>query len=541
MQINATRRTVVGAGAAATAVLGLSGALSQVGTALAQDGTPEQEQGVQAEYADVVVVGAGAAGLAAAATAAQAGAAVVVLEAGSFAGGATLYSGGHMLWLDAEFNATQERNDDDLAKYLDLDPDTLGDAAQDALTLQGQVQEYLADTARAGKFDSVERVMVDHYLKGAGADCDGNPVHLDYAAIRAAAETSMEVFAWLQSGGMEIKDSLYGAHANSPVSGGSSLVDALLNLAESAGAQVRYQARATAVVMQDGVATGVRYEDEDGQAQVVEAGRVVIASGGYASNAALAALYQNVGAGLSANCGTTNPSTNQGEGMAMAQRCGAAVRDLQFLTTVLEGYHNGSTLAEVGKIVGTEQLAVNAQCARFADESTAFKSTMNCSAINAQSDGLGFFVGDAKMLAALDEAQEGLADDLAGREWFCVADTLEEAAQAAGLDADALVAAVGQFNSCVDAGEDPDFGRTEFNGKVEEPPFVVAKMEMHFHLTFGGLVVDEYAQVIGNDGRPIAGLFAAGDVTSGYEGLVHQSGDCLSVVVHRGILAGTLG
>lgn len=171
---------------------------------------------------------------------------MVVLEVGSFAGGATLYSGGHMLWLDEEFNAMQERNDDDLAKYLDLDPDTLGDAAQDALTLQGQVQEHLADTARVGKFDSVERVMVDHYLKGAGADRDGNPVHLDYAAIRAAAEANMEVFAWLQSGGMEIKDTPYGAHSNSPVSGGPSLVDALLGLAESAGAQVRYQARAAA-------------------------------------------------------------------------------------------------------------------------------------------------------------------------------------------------------------------------------------------------------------------------------------------------------
>ncbi len=540
MQVNATRRTFVEVGAAATAMLGMSGTLSKVSPALAQDGADGQGQDTQVERVDVVVIGAGAAGLAAAAKAGEAGASVVVLEAGSFAGGATLYSGGHMLWIDDEFNATQERNDDDLAKYLDLDPDTLGDAATDAVTLQGQVQDYLADTQRAGKFDSIERMMVDHYLKGAGTDVDGNPVHLDYTEIRAAAETNMEVLAWLQSGGMEIKDAPYGSHANSPVSGGPSLVDALLNLAESAGAQVRYQSRATGILMQDGAAVGVRYEDESGQEQVVEAGRVVVASGGYASNAALASLYQNTGAGLSQNCGTTNPATNRGEGMVMAQRCGAAVRDLQFLTTLLEGYHNGCTLAEVGKIVGTEQLVVNAQAARFADEATAFKSTMNNVALNAQSDGLSFFVGDAKMLAALDEAQEGFADDLSGRDWFCVADTLEEAATAAGLDAEALAATVEQFNAYVDAGADADFARAEFTGKVEEAPFVVAKMEMHFHLTFGGLIVDEYAQVIGNDGHPIAGLYAAGDVTSGYEGTVHQSGACLSVVVHRGILAGTL-
>ena len=218
--------------------------------------------------------------------------------------------------------------------------------------LQNQVQDYFADTARTGKFDSIERVMVDHYLKGAGTDRDGNPVHLDYAIIRAAAETNMEVLAWLQSGGMEIKDTPYGMHADSPVNGGSSLVYALLNLAESAGAQVRYKAKATGLVVDDGTVVSVRYVDKDGQTRTIGAGRVVLASGGYAANAPLAALYQNVGAGLSQNCGTTNPATNCGEGMVIAQRSGAVVRDLQFLTTVLEGYHNGCTLAEVGKIMG---------------------------------------------------------------------------------------------------------------------------------------------------------------------------------------------
>ena len=258
MQLNATRRSVVKAGAATAAALGISGILTSSEIANAEEADSSQE-----ECVDVVVVGAGAAGLATAATASEAGAAVVVLESGSFAGGATLYSGGHMLWLDEEFNATQERNDADLEKYLDFDPETLGEAAGDVRVLQGQVQDYLADSTRTGKFDSIERVMVDHYLKGAGTDCDGNPVHLDYAIIRAAAETNMEVFAWLQSGGMEIKDTPYGMHANSPVNGGSSLVDALLNLTESAGAQVRYETKATGLVVDDGTVAGVRYVGKD--------------------------------------------------------------------------------------------------------------------------------------------------------------------------------------------------------------------------------------------------------------------------------------
>ena len=151
-----------------------------------------------------------------------------------------------------------------------------------------------------------------------------------------------------------------------------------------------------------------------------------------------------------------------------------------------------------------------------------------------------FFVGDATMLAALNAAQDGLADDLAGRDWSCVADTLAEAAEQAGLDASTLEQTVEAFGGYASAGSDHDFGRTEFAGAVQEPPFVVAKMGTHYHLTLGGLVVDDAARVIGLDGRPVEGLYAAGDVTSGYEGLTHQSGMCLSVVVSGGITAGTL-
>ena len=97
---------------------------------------------------------------------------------------------------------------------------------------------------------------------------------------------------------------------------------------------------------------------------------------------------------------------------------------------------------------------------------------------------------------------------------------------------------MGHKRLALEAGEDPDFGRKEFNGKVETGPFVISKLEMHYHLTFGGLVIDMDAHVLDEAGQPISGLYAAGDVTSGYEGAAHQSGDCLSVVVYYGKTAG---
>ena len=69
----------------------------------------------------------------------------------------------------------------------------------------------------------------------------------------------------------------------------------------------------------------------------------------------------------------------------LAEQAGAEVRDLQFLVAVLEGYHGGSTLAEAGKIVAAQQLAVNSRAERFMDENPqgSLKSTMNNRDLNA--------------------------------------------------------------------------------------------------------------------------------------------------------------
>ena len=71
------------------------------------------------------------------------------------------------------------------------------------------------------------------------------------------------------------------------------------------------------------------------------------------------------------------------------------------------------------------------------------------------------------MIDQMNEAKEGFVEDMQDRGFMFVADTLEEAATMAGLDPQALRATVDQYNSYVEAGEDPDFGRKEFNGKVE--------------------------------------------------------------------------
>ena len=105
------------------------------------------------------------------------------------------------------------------------------------------------------------------------------------------------------------------------------------------------------------------------------------------------------------------------------------------------------------------------------------------------------------MLDAINEAGgEGFVDKMTSRgEWFIVADTLEEAIAQAGLPTNTLTT-IDSFNNYVNSNLDAEFGRTKFNGKVESGPFAVVKMEMHDHLTFGGLVIDTDAHVLDTEG-----------------------------------------
>lgn len=209
---------------------------------------------------------------------------------------------------------------------------------------------------------------------------------------------------------------------------------------------------------------------------------------------------------------------------------------MSFMQTYLKGYQNMASSGEAGNIFKNAQLVVNTDAVRFADDSNQSKIVSRYG--NDQKDGILIAVGDSKMIDALNGITEGLADDLIARGMAFKADTLEEAAKLAGMDAAALAATVETYNGYVDAGEDKDFGRKNFNGKVENGPYYIAKLQLAAHLTFGGLVIDAQSQVLDSNNAPIAGLYAAGDVTSGYEGIVHQTGNCLSIIINTGRIAG---
>lgn len=497
-----------------------------------QPSIPQNEKEIVT--ADVIVVGGGGAGLSAAAGASESGASVIVLEAAGFTGGAAMTSGGHMAMLNEEMNAAAERNDADLQKYLDFQEKDFNEWAPSLTVLKQQVTEYLASDQK-GRFDSVERMIVDHYILGQGTDIDGKEVSQDYELVKEGLENNWEIFTWLQSGGMEIKDTFYKDHANNPVDGGVGLARALKNLAENADVEIILETRAVQLIEEDGKVVGVIAQDKNGNEVEYRAEKgVVLATGSFSGNPEMCAEYQRIGTGLTANNSSNNLATNKGDGIIMAHKLGAELRDMQFMMTVLKGYQGGCTLSQAGTITGKQQLVVNQDSKRYGDESKGSFSALT----NNQPNGLAFYVGDNKMIEAINDVDENYIEDKKDRGFLFLGDTLEEAAKAAGLDHEVLMETVAQFNQAVQNGKDDEFGRETFNGEVNEGPYIIAKMEMAYHLTYGGLVIDNEAHVLREDGSWISGLYAAGDVTSGFEGAAHQSGDCLSIVVYYGKVAG---
>ncbi len=493
------------------------------------------ETAAVATEADVIVVGAGAAGLSAASAAAEAGASVIVLEANGRTGGAAALSMGNFNGLNEEVRTALGRNDKDMEAYLNFtEADFPAEYANDLKVVQEAAKAYLADTSIPYAYDSVERIMLDHWNKGKGQDLEGNWAVLNYPYIREAVEANEDIYQWLVKGGLELLKPTT-KHYVSPAKRGVGLIEVIQKMAEDAGAQIVCSARATKLVTDEtGRVTGVVAETADGPVTYTAGKGVILATGGFSANKEMFAKYQNVSKGASTETGSSNPNTNIGDGIVMAEEVGARLYDMQFVGFIWRGYKGLATTAEAGVLGGAKQLAVNEEGVRFADDSAGNMQALALSQTNAVVN----MIGDKAMHDALEANTAGLVKDLEGRGVLFVGDTIEEAAQKAGLDAATVAKTVEAFNAMVDAGSDPEFGRTKFNGKVLEAPFIIAKGQAINHLTYGGVDTDLEARVLREDGSVIDGLYAAGDVVAGFEGYAHQTGECLTICMYYGKVAG---
>ena len=144
-------------------------------------------------------------------------------------------------------------------------------------------------------------------------------------------------------------------------------------------------------------------------------------------------------------------------------------------------------------------------------------------------------------LKAFEEARPGMLQKLLEQQIIKEYKSLDEIAADYKMPVDTLKATVAEFNKAVETKSDPAFGRYINNEQtpLAEGPWYAAEMSPKVHHCMGGLVTDLQCRVIDVvDGKPVPGLFAAGEATGGVHGAVRLGSCAILDCLVNGRIAG---
>lgn len=439
--------------------------------------------------ADVVVIGAGGAGLAAALAAAEKGADVIVLEKMSIVGGNTLRSGG----------------------------------AYNAVDLKLQKAE--------GIEDSIEK----HYQQTLqGGDNLGDP-----KLVRVLVEGAPKGLEWLKDHGMKFQNkissvvgSLWPRTHQAVDPAGSGYINTLKNACEKKDVKIYLDTKATELIKDDnGKVTGVKAQDKNKNNLEYKAKKgVVIATGGFSANVSMRSKYNPK---LTKEFPTTNHPGATGDGITMGEKVNADLVGMKYIQLIPIATKSGTI--QKGVTINIDNVAfVNKEGKRFINEDNRRDKLSD--AILKQPESMYFMINDSKIVKDVNEYGENIEELIKGKSIF-KADTLKELAEKIDVPADALEKTIEEFNKSVDAKSD-EFGRKVWENKIDKAPFYATPRCPAVHHTMGGLRINEKAQVVDKDGKVIPGLYAAGEVTGGIHGSNRLGGNAIPDIIVFGRIAG---
>jgi len=443
-------------------------------------------RGALVQTVDVLIVGAGGAGLAAAIQAHDEGARVIILEKMPFAGGNTNRAGGGMNVAES----TPQR--------------TLG--------IQDSKEVFLQDTFEGG---------------GSIADLD---------LLRFFVDNGPAAVDWLSAMGMDLSEVVISSGATNPrmhrpqggPNSGPYFMAVLMNSIQSRNIQIMLDTEVTGFITEEGRVIGVRYRNARGAQNTMYARATVLATGGFGANEELFTRFRPDLAGFV----TTNHPGATGSGIFMAEAVGAALVGMQYIQT-LPAVEPGSTRAVSDAVRGQGAIIVDQRGQRFIDE-MATRDALS-SAILAQPEQFAYLIYDRIIPGIISALQDFIRLDLSYE-----AETVRELAEKINVDPAVLENTVRNWNGFVANRNDPDFGRaTGMDRDISNAPFYALRIAPGVHYTMGGVKINTLTQVITTDGSVIEGLFAAGEVTGGIHGTNRLSGNAITDIFVFGRQAGT--
>ncbi|WP_176837706.1 flavocytochrome c [Fusobacterium hominis] len=445
---------------------------------------------------DVVVIGAGGAGLVAAIEAKLNGAKnVAVLEKMAFAGGNTLISGGEYA---APNNWIQEKK---------------------------------------GIQDSKD-IFYNDILKG--GDNEGDP-----KLVRVLADNALDGAKWLRDyvdvtfedrqlffGGHSVERSLVPKDAT-----GVEMIKKLLAKADELGIKVYYETPATELIVDKDRVVGVKAESATTDYTFNAKNGVIIASGGFGSNVQMRMKYNK---DIDDSILSTNTVGITGDGIVMAEKVGAKLEDMQFIQTYPTCDPISGALLYFGDVrLAGGSILVNQEGKRFVEELQ--RRDVISMAIKSQPGSVAYQFCDQAQVdnSGVAEHHKGEVEYLFNNKLLVKANTIKEAADFFGIDAKELEKTVDKYNEYAKNGKDLEFNK---RGKLtpfdKNGPFYIMKAVPAVHHTMGGLKIDENARVINQNGEPIKGLYAAGEVTGDIHGTNRLGSDAIADITVFGKIAG---
>lgn len=436
---------------------------------------------------DLVVVGAGSAGLSAAVQGAELGKKVVLLEKNPYVGGNSQHAEG-LFAVDSEWNRLRS----------------------DPLTRQ---QAYEA-------FIKKQNHLVDPYKN------------------KDFVEGSGENISWLASHGIEFevrretpdKDNTWHIIKNyKGTNHGAGLIKGMKDAADKLGVTTMVSTPATDLITKDGKVVGVVAKDAKGNTYTINSKAVILASGSFGDDPQ---KVKEWGHRDPEGWKSSVPINKTGDGIVMATKIGAERGPISFighLGTEGKGIKFLSNLYAVSW--QPFNLWVNSDGQRFTDESTSNAFSEAANGIYAQHDHYGWAIFDTNTIdycmtkgidsgigvlvpvgTQLKNLQQDIKDALAvDSDGFKEADSIAELAKKINVPAKNLEATVAEYNKTCELQHDPVFLKDRrylkpINGKK----YYALKLKSYFFSAYGGLVTNRQHQVLDTHHKPIPGLYAAG-------------------------------
>ena len=442
---------------------------------------PKEEKTIDTE---IVIIGAGGAGMSAAIMVHQAGKEFVLLEKMPYAGGNTTKATGGMNAAETHYQKEQ--------------------GIEDSTAL------FAADTMKGG-----------HALN-------------DPELVATLANRSAEAIDWLDTIGASLPKISYSGgasvnriHAPEDGSGvGGYLVDRFSAKLDELGVQIMFNTAATELLTDaEGKICGVKAEGEDNN-YVINCKAVILATGGFGANEDMYTQYRPDLKGTV----TTNAPGATGDGIVMAQALGADLVDIEQIQ-LHPTVEQTTSILITESVRGDGAILVNQSGVRFTNELLTRDAV---SAAELEQEGqYAWIIFDQNLRDHLKATEKYVKSGITVQ-----ADTIEGLAELLAIDPATLAKTLEDWNGYVKNQRDPDFGRTTgMDADLTTPPYYAIKIAPGIHHTMGGVKINTAAQVINTEGQAIPGLFAAGEVTGGVHGGNRLGGNAVADIVIFGRIA----